>query len=63
VSGSFHRQIISEDSPLKIALSYPVSPPLFLAIRKSICERGITFVASGLPSFCGLPLAKRVGFA
>lgn len=30
---------------------------------KPICEPGITLVASGLPTFCGLPLAKRAGIA
>jgi hypothetical protein len=30
---------------------------------KPICEPGITLVASGLPTFYSLPLAKRPGFA
>jgi hypothetical protein len=33
------------------------------SISKPDCESGITFVASGLPTFCGLALAKNGSFA
>jgi len=33
------------------------------ANRTPICERIITLVASHLPTFCALPLAKCSGFA
>jgi hypothetical protein len=35
----------------------------FAIVGKPVCELGITLVASSLPTICGLPLAKRAGFA
>ena len=35
----------------------------FRSIGKSICESPVTFVASGLPTFCAPLLAKSPGFA